>query len=76
MFQPIDVEGFIASRGFVVFHVDEPPELGTVTFSSPTDRTPTCSGQVSEDTLENVIQRFHTLARETRERLFRLSGRA
>jgi hypothetical protein len=70
--QPIDVEGFIAAHGFVTFHVDQGTELGAVTFSGPDDREPTWSGVISERTLGAVVERFHDLGQETRERLFRL----
>lgn len=63
--------GFIAAHGFVTFHVDDGAELGAVTFSGPDDREPTWSGVISERTLDAVVERFHGLGRDTRERLFR-----
>ena len=71
--KPIDFEGFIATHGFATYHVDEPPELGTVTFCGPHDETPTWSGLISERTIEAAIMRFRCLTPGKRALLFGMS---
>jgi hypothetical protein len=72
--QPLELEGFVAFHGFVTFRVDQPPELGTITFSSPADRKPICSGLISKQTLQIVTEHFHGLGLGTRQRMFEPGG--
>ena len=68
----LEVEGFRSAQGFVVFQVDDGPDLGTIVFSGPRDWNPTWSGVVSPETRTAVMQGFHRLSIETRMRLFGL----
>ena len=71
-FRSRTLNGFISAQGFVVFQVDEPPELGTITFAGPRDWNPTWCGMISQQTRTKVIARFHRLAIEARAELFGL----
>ena len=67
---PIDIEGFTALNGGVVYEIDTPSEQGRITFISPFDRKPTWTGELDEETVRRIVDLFHELGWETRERLF------